>query len=81
MMDDKTIEALGVDLSDRAALSAAEAEAKDREEQERRVREAKAWDRMMQRAFKGIYTRKFRHDGLRRALARRQREEASHDSA
>lgn len=75
-MDDKTIEAIGIDLSDRVALSAAEAEAKQREEQERIVAYAEAWDRMVQRAAKGIIPRPLRHARMRRNLERKQRAEA-----
>lgn len=67
---------LGVDLSDRASLADADAEAAARAEEARKTAYARAWDAMMQRAFKGIYTRKMRHDGMRRALKRREREEA-----
>lgn len=73
-MDDKAIEALGIDLSNRAAASDAAAEAQRKRDEARLLAYVEAWDKMMQRAFKGIYTRKMRHDAMHRAAARQARE-------
>lgn len=85
MMDDKLIQSLGIDLSDPAAVnraaSDAEAEAKQREEQAKIVAYARAWDKMMQRAFKGIYPRPLRHKMMQRNLERKRRAEEREASA
>lgn len=75
MTPDPTINPkLAVDLSDRQAQADAAAEAARNEELRRMEVYARAWDKMMQRAFKGIYTRKMRHDAIARAAARKEAE-------
>lgn len=76
MMDDKTIEALGIDLSNPAAASEAAAEAKRRDEEAAVLAYAQAWDKLVQRAAKGIIPRPLRHARMRRNIARRERAEA-----
>lgn len=85
-MDDlKTMQALGIDLGDRAAVdkaaSDAAAEAAARKEQAELLALAQRWDKMMQRAFKGIYPRPLRHKMMKRNVERREREQAAREAA
>jgi hypothetical protein len=66
----------GVDLSDRHAQAEAAARAAVQADEREKLAYARAWDKMMQRAFKGIYTRGYRHSRMRRAAARFERERA-----